>query len=451
MIAELDSISRQFVGTFVLRVIGFGLLFLMHVVLARQLGPEVYGVIAFGQATAAMLAVIATCGLPTGIMRFLPEYAERGDYDLARGALQGTGLMVAAVSLIAAALIAGGALFVNSASSLRTGLLVAALFIPLQAWGLWRGKAVRGLGAIRASIVPEEVLLPALVVVAVWALRPRGTWNATFLYVSCLCGAAVVGYLWLRRVTPQSIRSARAKYEPREWLRISSPMMVGSLLQTGLNRTDVLLLGILFSVESSGVYSAAARTAALCVFFKSVVDLVVPPRLAAAYFGGRRQEFKRILAFGTLFSAAGALPVFGGLLLWPELAMRLFGDGFVGASPILRILAIGQFVNALTGPVGFALLMTGNEGRFARVQLVTTIMMIPCYAMFIPGWGAKGAAIITAAGTALLNLALLREAWGKVLAVPLPEGTGSARPAAVRVRTTGEGLMPTGSEHTNSL
>jgi O-antigen/teichoic acid export membrane protein len=46
---KTDGLDHRFIhGTaeaFVLRLAGFGVLFLMHVVLARRLGPEGYGVI----------------------------------------------------------------------------------------------------------------------------------------------------------------------------------------------------------------------------------------------------------------------------------------------------------------------------------------------------------------------------------------------------------------------
>lgn len=56
-----------------------------------------------------------------------------------------------------------------------------------------------------------------------------------------------------------------------------------------------------------------------------------------------------------------AVPVLAFMVFFPEFLMGLFGEEYKVAAPLLQILAIGQFINVITGSVGYLLNMTGHE------------------------------------------------------------------------------------------
>jgi O-antigen/teichoic acid export membrane protein len=146
-----------------------------------------------------------------------------------------------------------------------------------------------------------------------------------------------------------------------------------------------------------------------------VVDTVIAPMISASYHGGRTEELRRRLHKGMFLSTVGAVPLFLFIFLWPDVVLGFFGEDFKGAYNILYILALGQLINAVTGPVGFALLMTGNERTFARVIGASTLLNILCNSVLIPRWHAVGAAVSTTFCTVVLNVALLMAVRRKVL------------------------------------
>lgn len=95
-----------------------------------------------------------------------------------------------------------------------------------------------------------------------------------------------------------------------------------------------------------------------------------------------------------------ASPIFLVLIFGGHWVMMMFGTGFEGGALVLVILSIGQFVNALTGSVGYLLMMSGNESRLQNLTIWTTLLMLIVAVIFIPYWGAVGAAM--AASTALI-------------------------------------------------
>ena len=54
--------------------------------------------------------------------------------------------------------------------------------------------------------------------------------------------------------------------------------------------------------------------------------------------------------------------------------MSLFGPEFRAGGPVLTILAAGQYVNVLTGSVGYLLMMTGNE-RLVRNNMAVAALL----------------------------------------------------------------------------
>jgi O-antigen/teichoic acid export membrane protein len=95
--------------------------------------------------------------------------------------------------------------------------------------------------------------------------------------------------------------------------------------------------------------------------------------------------------------------------------MRIFGHDFEAGWPILVIGTLGQLVNCGVGSVGYLLLMSGNERRLMKVQMVMAAVMVVLCAGLVPEWGILGAAVaaaITNAGINLWNLLEVRKVLG---------------------------------------
>jgi O-antigen/teichoic acid export membrane protein len=125
------------------------------------------------------------------------------------------------------------------------------------------------------------------------------------------------------------------------------------------------------------------------------MEIVVAPMLSASFHGGRLDEFKSILHHSRKWILAPASFVFLLMMFWPKPILLLFGPQYGEASLLLQILACGQFVNAMTGPVGYALLLTGKERLAIALTLLVAVVNLLINVMAISKWGALGAAVAT--------------------------------------------------------
>jgi len=82
----------------------------------------------------------------------------------------------------------------------------------------------------------------------------------------------------------------------------------------------------------------------------------------------------------------------------------VFGEEYVQAAHLLQILIIGQFINVITGSVGYLLNMTGHEKDMRNVVFFSGPLALILGFVLTPLYGATGAAVATAIALASQNL-----------------------------------------------
>jgi O-antigen/teichoic acid export membrane protein len=99
-----------------------------------------------------------------------------------------------------------------------------------------------------------------------------------------------------------------------------------------------------------------------------------------------------------------ATPVVVFIFFFADLLMGFFGEEYIQAAYLLRILIIGQFINVITGSVGFLLNMTGHEKDMRNVVFFSGPLALGLGLSLTPIYGPTGAAIATAIALASQNL-----------------------------------------------
>jgi O-antigen/teichoic acid export membrane protein len=87
----------------------------------------------------------------------------------------------------------------------------------------------------------------------------------------------------------------------------------------------------------------------------------------------------------------------------------VFGPDFEPGWIILVIGTVGQLVNCGTGSVGYLLLMSGNEKRLVRIQMVMAVVTVLLCMALVSRFGFTGAAVATAACSIMTNFWCLVE------------------------------------------
>jgi O-antigen/teichoic acid export membrane protein len=97
------------------------------------------------------------------------------------------------------------------------------------------------------------------------------------------------------------------------------------------------------------------------------------------------------------------------MIVFSKPLMRLFGSAFEAGWLVLTLGTLGQLVNAGVGSVGYLLLMSGNQVRLIRVQVIMAVFMVAATVGLVRPFGIAGVALAAALTNALSNYLCLRQ------------------------------------------
>ncbi len=394
--------GRQAITAFTIRIASAAIAYLAQVLLARWMGSFEYGVFVFVWVWVLILGGLSPLGLNVAMIRFGPEYAEKGALSLLRGILLASRLMtVAAATLVA---LAGGlALWLFPDLLERHYLLPAFLALtclPIFALTDVQDCIARGYGWIRLALLPPFILRPLLILLAMVAahalgLEMRATTAAGAAIFATWATGLLQTVLLERRLAREVPRGPR-RYRTGFWLKVSLPILLIEGFDLLLQNTDVLVISLYRSASDVGIYFAALKTMSLIMFVRFAVGTALAGRFSSLNARGDRaaleQAVRDSVAWTFWPSLAGALVI---LALGKPL-LALFGEAFTAGYSAMVILALGFVARAAMGPVDFLLNMLGEERRSAMVLFLAAALNLALNFALIPAFGLNGAAMATA-------------------------------------------------------
>jgi len=159
----------------------------------------------------------------------------------------------------------------------------------------------------------------------------------------------------------------------------------------------------------------------------STFAMALFPRLVAAW-RDERARLPRRLQVGLRFAGSVAVVTLLGGLVWAgELVGALFGPGYAGSAPVLRVLAGDLAIMSVNAVLVLAMIAVGRERAYAIALAAAAATSVAGNLLLTPRLGAMGAAWAALAGDGILCVAcllvLLRVVPGFV---PLREWTALA-------------------------
>jgi O-antigen/teichoic acid export membrane protein len=388
-----------------------GSLFLITAVLAVALGPRAVGRYAECYAVLSLLGLLSLCGFRAALTRFVAMYLADGALDRLRGTVRlGMTLSIASSGILGLALVLVAEPIADlfHDHGLVLGLQLVGLTLPaatftdaaLAATQGWRTqRPFTFIGRIyepvaRLVLTTTALLLGAGLRGAFWALVV-GAWSTSLLAARAL------------HLKMKVARPATPRYDLGAIFSFSMISWVSTLASTGLIWADTLLLGVLTNAKDVGVYNVSTRIVTLAVFVMAPINAAFAPHIAHLHHTGQREQLRRTYAAATGWIVRLSLPAFVVLLVFPRDLLKLFGHNFGTGATVAAVLAVGQLVNAATGPCGTLLNMSGR----VAVNMVDTVCVLAFNVvlniLLIPRLGVLGAAIAWSVSLALVNLARL--------------------------------------------
>ncbi len=400
-------IARGIVLVLTSRILKAAIAFATGVIVSRELGAAAFGLYSFFMVVLIIGMELAVSeGLNFGLVHFVSTTVEH-DRNLANGYVR-TALkakLIGVVGLVCLTVVTGF-LFLPLFPA-QQYLLVPLLFGAAGAGfaSLWRGT-LANLQAQRRfqefsilSVVPNMV---NIVLILDFILFGFLTLKIT---LSIIVIGFLLGLIYGMSFLPEGIvRLREPEHAMRDLIGFSKWTILYSILTVFLHRLDVLLLSIVASPVTVGVYAVAAMLANIIyIFYEAGIAVLLPNASRIKTKEDFRHFLPKSLMVTTVLSLAGVF-----VFIFADLIIDLvFTSEYASTAPILRILSLGLVFTVLFDPLSIIVLAKGKPQKAVGVTGLSLAAFILAAVVLYPSLGATGIAWATVISRVISGLAFL--------------------------------------------
>ena len=250
---------------------------------------------------------------------------------------------------------------------------------------------------IARLLAPVTALIGLLIAVAAEG-RTAGVVAAVIVGSSIVQAAAVARILIRRRLVGKPQRAAARDLLSYGWRQLVT--LIGWLLTYKL---DQIVLSIAAAPAALGLYAVGATIGDVIV---SVAAFAGPVMLARGAIGGARNAQASLAVALVSCIALSATAAVIAFVTAPQLLALLFGDAFVPAEDVLRILLPGAIALSVASVLADTLRGLGLPLEPAKAEAAGAICSVALLAALIPPFGIRGAAIASTASYTLVMVVL---------------------------------------------
>ena len=395
--------------------IGGLLRYLFNILVARFLGVELLGFYSISNAVTQVAVVLGKMGLDVGTVRFVARLLA-----IDRTAEATATIRRAIKYSLVSGLIVGAAL-VMGAGRISTDIFHAqneflgwlltwfVLTVPLTvvaqvAAGASQGFKVLKYPALALHVLPTTFLCLVFLALVGWA---GPLWSIAVAYVSSQVVSVLAAVYFLTRLVPVH-KSVLVPPEPG-LLRFSFPLVLASIMGMLFHWSDIMMLGALTDIHTTGLYHPAARTAGMMTFFTASFTGILAPIISGLDARAEKGQIRSLLKLVSRWNFSITWPVFLFIWMYASKVMLVFGGDFLPMKPVLQLLALSQVLLMLGAGSAWVLIMTGHPKTALANNIITLTVNVLANLYLIPRYGPLGAALGTIVAVGVLTLLRLVE------------------------------------------
>ena len=185
--------------------------------------------------------------------------------------------------------------------------------------------------------------------------------------------------------------------------KFSLPLLFAKILGELKTRGDILLLGLLSTTSSVGVFFIAFRLAAIISIPWQAANIIVPP-MVSGYFA---QSDKKSIEYNykniTKLIFIAAMFLWGFLFIFSKELLSIFGNEFKNGHIVVLLICLGQVFKTLVGHAGPMLSMVGKPSLNLITMIITLCSTLLLNVVLIPRFGIIGAGVANLAGLTIAS------------------------------------------------
>jgi O-antigen/teichoic acid export membrane protein len=407
---HLRGVRGQMVVGFGVKGLGAATSFLFTFLLARIAGAAGVGTFGTSLTTVQLCVTLSLLGLDAILVRSVSVHLAMDQTGRARAAARHALLMGTSAGLALTTIIVlfhwQIAVDLIGSPAIAKSLMVLSLIIPIMVYCRLLSTVLRGVKWIGLSQFIDGPLTTSfgslvLAIVLVMGLPVSAVFPSQLYLIGWLITAALATFLYTRAVRT---------WQPRVPLEESLLKPGFLILVANLNNvfTDwfaTILLAATHGPAEAGLFRVGYQIAATLKLFSATSETILQPVFAVAYRQGDLRRIGRILRltiFGLILISA---PLALAVLIVPQWIMRIFGAQFTAGATAMQIMVLGQVFSLVFAASGSVLMMASRERLTVVLTTISAVIGTVLSLIFIPPYGALGAAIAILGPLLFLRLA----------------------------------------------
>ncbi len=385
--------------------------FARNMLLARLLAPSAFGTMAIVMSSSSIIGTLSDVGLRVSVIRN-PRGRESAYLNAAWWLAMGRGLGVYAICFLMAPLVArfygnlelSALLRVTLLSAILEGAMSPRSCLPQKDMKFGRWAAISNGGAVCGIILTVilSFLLPGVWALAIGYLS-ENVFRCLLSYILCP-GLPSLG--WNRDAARDLLSYSRGAYGL-------------SFLNLIFTRTDIFVLGKLYSPAALGLYTMAVYLVQTPTgFIQNMVASALLP--AFAQVQEDQERVNRVVLEATSWLVVLGLPVV--VVIWlyaPSLLTVIYGARYMKSAGPLAVASAVAFLSVLNGVITDVFSAMGRPALHRRAVAASAVIMIvaiypACKVLGV--MGAQVAALLAIGTSYLLQIIRVRGLTGLDLA-----------------------------------
>jgi O-antigen/teichoic acid export membrane protein len=383
-------------------MIGGGFGFLFSVLMARALTPSDFGLLVLGLSMLLGAASLST-GADYAAIRFIAAAATPGRK---RGAML-TPFVLTTTLILVISIVLG--VFAEPISDRLFGqpefadvLRALAVVLPLTVAAQNLSASLSGLERAQGELARKLVEQGGRLVLAPAAVALGAGVVGAVLGMAAAAGAAVIIVaVLLFRAMPRGGRTR--PLGAAKVVRFAWPQIVASAAGQLWLLVNVVVLGRVEDAATVALYGAALAVAVLPALVYNAFSVRFSPVISRLWASGERDELNALMIAVTRWVAMITLPICAVAVALPAGVLQIYGADYRDAGHALALMATATAVNALFGPVEWALIMTGRVWLEMASNVFCAIAASGLVMIIVPAYGLVGAAAAVLAYSLAMN------------------------------------------------
>lgn len=406
---HLKDLVKGSAITFVLKMGGMALSYILIFLISKQLGAEGVGFFQVMLQILTVLGMVLGLGMNISVLRYVGQFNNEKDrpkmHDLYRYFVSVVGPLAILVGVVIYFASDYFAIWLGKDLEYALGLKLIAFVMPFFTINQISVEFIRGLKQLQISELIRSVLRPLIMIlgISLFFWNQLSKTDVIYLLIVGLIINSIVSRwaIWnaLKKVPKTSLM-----FQRKEFMKTSFPMLATNVSSVIILSLPIFFLDIFTNQKITGVYTVFYKLSIVISLILVVVNTITAPIYSNLYWEGKYHDLKKVLKQSVRITSSISFFVLIFLLIFLDSIVNLIGEQYNQYKYLFYILGFGQFISSLSGPSGMLLNMTGNQKYLRNLNLFLLFISTLLYYPLSKYFGVIGVSILFSITLILQNL-----------------------------------------------